>query len=192
MIWVLARACTDASAWQREDGRDELNISVNVSTRQLQRDDIVEQVEQALVSSGLDPATLTLEITESAVLDNDDALVDRLHALKSLGVRLAVDDFGTGYSSLSYLRRLPLDVVKVDRSFISPLEDAGSSRALVATIIELAHTLELQTVAEGVEQADQVDVLRQLGLRDLLRASSSRDRLIQSRFCRSYAREHYL
>jgi predicted signal transduction protein with EAL and GGDEF domain len=146
--WVLARACTDASAWQREDGCDELNISVNVSTRQLQRDDIVEQVEQALASSGLDPSTLTLEITESAVLDNDDALVDRLHAVKSLGVRLAVDDFGTGYSSLSYLRRLPLDVVKVDRSFISPLEDAGSSRALVATIIELAHTLELQTVAE--------------------------------------------
>lgn len=161
--WILARACADVRTWQREGGRDQLCISVNVSTKQLQRDDIITQVDHALRSSGLDPASLTLEITETAVLDNDDALVDRLNALKALGVRLAVDDFGTGYSSLSYLRRLPVDVVKVDRSFISPLDDAGSGRALVATIIELARALDLQTVAEGVEQTDQVEILRELG-----------------------------
>ena len=161
--WVLARACADVRTWQREDGRGQLCLSVNVSTKQLQRDDIITQVDHALRSSGLDPASLTLEITETAVLDNDDALVDRLNALKALGVRLAVDDFGTGYSSLSYLRRLPVDVVKVDRSFISPLDDAGSGRALVATIIELARALDLQTVAEGVEQTDQVEILRELG-----------------------------
>ena len=120
-------------------------------------------VRRILAESGLAPPTLTLEITESVLIQDVDATVGTLQALKALGVRLAIDDFGTGYSSLSYLRQFPIDILKIDRSFISSLDGSNDSMALVRSILNLSSTLRLETVAEGIEEPDQRDVLRGLG-----------------------------
>jgi EAL domain-containing protein (putative c-di-GMP-specific phosphodiesterase class I) len=137
-------------------------MAVNISPRQLAEDDIVAVVEQALQASGLAPHLLTLEVTEGVLVRDVDAVVEKLGALRALGVRVAIDDFGTGYSSLSYLRRLPADIVKIDRSFVQDLGDGGQSTTLVASIVELARSLGLQVVAEGVERPAQHALLRRL------------------------------
>ncbi|GAA0813775.1 putative bifunctional diguanylate cyclase/phosphodiesterase [Spirilliplanes yamanashiensis] len=155
--WVLREACTQAAAWNRRRPAHlpPLTVSVNLSARQLDRPDLPATVASALADAGLDPAGLTLELTESLLIGNTDATVRRLHDLKRLGVRLAVDDFGTGYSSLAYLRSFPVDVIKIDKSFVDELGHGPAASALTMAIVQLGQSLHLTTVAEGVEQAAQ-------------------------------------
>ena len=159
---VLMQACRDVAGWQASLDRADLGLHVNVSPRQVQDDRLVGDVAAALRTSGLPAATLTLEITENLLLGDVDDARRRLEALKALGIRLAVDDFGTGYSSLSYLQRFPIDVLKIDRSFVERLGREDDAEALVRSILEIARTLHLATVAEGVERADQSEVLAAL------------------------------
>ena len=159
--FVLRRACHAAATWRLGDGREISHIAVNVSARQLRGESLVNDVTSALHDSGLAPHKLVIEITESMLLEDLPGTIERLDALHALGVRIAIDDFGTGYSSLSRLGQLPVDVLKVDRSFTMALDEAGA-RTLVPAILELARTLGLATVAEGVETAEQG--LRLIGL----------------------------
>jgi|HubBroStandDraft_2_1064218.scaffolds.fasta_scaffold00392_4 diguanylate cyclase (GGDEF)-like protein len=159
--WVLEQACAQSVAWQRRG--HPLNISVNVSARQLERSEFVEEVHGALTGSGIDPATLTLEITETALMRNPDATAGLLAELKALGVRIAVDDFGTGYSSLAYLRQFPVDSLKIDRTFITGLALSSEAHALTHTLIQLGAALGLETLAEGVEHHSQVRELQREG-----------------------------
>jgi len=156
--WVLYEACGQMAEWHRLGSH--LGVSVNVSARQFDSDGIVDDVKHALRGSGLDPTSLTIEVTESAVMRDTTASIARLEAIKGLGVQVAIDDFGTGYSSLASLQRLPVDSLKIDRSFISALAETPESRALVRTIVQLGRDLGLTTLAEGVETAEQVDLLR--------------------------------
>jgi len=159
--WVLEQACAQAAIWHQQG--DLLNISVNVSARQLERAEFVDEVRSALAHTGLDPAMLTLEITETALMRNPDATARLLEELKALGVRIAVDDFGTGYSSLAYLRQFPVDSLKIDRTFITGLALSSEAHALVHTFIQLGKALGLQTLAEGVEWHSQVQELQSEG-----------------------------
>jgi EAL domain-containing protein (putative c-di-GMP-specific phosphodiesterase class I) len=159
--WVLREAARQAVVWSQEAGRP-IGMAVNLSPRQLADDDVVATVADVLTETGLPPAQLTLEVTESVLVQDVDRVVDRLRTLRTLGVRIAIDDFGTGYSSLSYLRRLPADTIKIDRSFVIDLAQDGASRTLVSSIIELARSLQLDVVAEGVEDAAQRSVLQSL------------------------------
>ena len=160
--WVLERSCVQMAAWNAQRPGAPLYLSVNLSPRQL-RSGIVDTVAGALERSGLDPRQLVLEVTESAFVD-DDADVEALHALRELGVRLAVDDFGTGYSSLNYLRRLPVDVVKIDRSFVRELSHGSDDEALVDAIVRLCRALGMLVIAEGVETPGEASVLAGLGV----------------------------
>ena len=129
-----------------------MRISVNLSVKQLQAESIVDDVRHALAVTGLSPGALVLEITETVMMADTDLAVERLRALKDLGVRLAIDDFGTGYSSLSYLSRFPVDILKMDRSFLT---SGQADSALAAAIVALGETLNLEVVAEGIERSDQ-------------------------------------
>ncbi|HYF46278.1 MAG TPA: GGDEF domain-containing phosphodiesterase, partial [Acidimicrobiales bacterium] len=160
--WVIAEACAQLGTWQ-QNGRPDLTMCVNVSARQLVDDAIVDVVEQALEDSGVEPSTLCLEITESVLMEEPDHYADRLARLKALGVALSVDDFGTGYSSLAYLQRLPADFLKIDKSFVDELGAGTNAASIVLTIIDLAHSLGLGVVAEGVETEVQAAVLTRLG-----------------------------
>ena len=162
---LLQRACEQATVWNRLPGlRAPIGISVNLSGRQLEEPLVVQHVQSALHSSGLDPARLTLEITESALVHNSDSMRERLFQLKELGIALAIDDFGTGYSSLSYIQQFPVDVLKIDRSFVEGLgRTGGTDAALARTIIALGASLQLRTVAEGIEVEAQRAILRELG-----------------------------
>jgi diguanylate cyclase (GGDEF)-like protein len=151
--WVLNEACAQLATWHRS-GRN-IEMSVNVSARQLQTDDFVDDVAAVLGLTGVSPASLTLEITESTIMDDIDATIERLRALKALGVRLAIDDFGTGYSSLAYLRQFPVDALKIDRSFIAAIAESAEAGALIHTLVHLGKTLGLSTLAEGIEDRDQ-------------------------------------
>jgi len=133
---------------------------VNVSGRQLDRDRIIDDVRDALTSSGLDPTVLTLEITETALMRNVDTTARRLHELKELGVQIAIDDFGTGYSSLAYLQRFPVDCLKIDRSFTNTITHSPEADAIIHTLVQLGKDLGLKTLAEGVETTGQIDQLR--------------------------------
>jgi len=159
--WVLHEACLQARRWQSEyPGAPPLTMAVNVSARQVQQAGLRDVVADALASSGLAPATLVLEITESLMMQDAELAIARLNELKQLGVRLAIDDFGTGYSSLSYLRRFPVDILKIDKSFVDGVNRYGKERELAQSIIELGQTLHLEIVAEGIEHADQLGWLR--------------------------------
>jgi EAL domain-containing protein (putative c-di-GMP-specific phosphodiesterase class I) len=131
-------------------------MSVNLSARQFQQPDLVEQVAVAIVEAGIEPASLRLELTESTAMQDVDAALNTLQALKDLGVRLAIDDFGTGYSSLSYLRRFPVDTLKADQSFLRGQEDAGVARAILQAIVALAHALDMEVTAEGIETVEHL------------------------------------
>jgi diguanylate cyclase (GGDEF)-like protein len=162
--WVLREACRQAKAWQeRRPATPSLTIAVNLSARQLQHPGIVDEVSAALAAVGLDPWSLVLEITETAIMEQLDAAITMLTELRRLGVRLALDDFGTGYSSLSYLQRLPVDILKIDRSFVAGVAGSTEDSALARAIITLGQTLGLEVVAEGVETAEQLAALRELG-----------------------------
>jgi diguanylate cyclase (GGDEF)-like protein len=156
--WVLEQACAQGAAWHHRG--HPLNISVNVSARQLERSQFVEEVRGALRTTGLDPRTLTLEITETVLMRKPDSTAQLLTELKALGIRIAVDDFGTGYSSLAYLRQFPVDSVKIDRTFINGLAVSSETHALTHTLIQLGKALGLETLAEGVEQHSQARQLQ--------------------------------
>lgn len=159
---VLKRACLQARAWSLGLERP-LTIAVNVSARQLQMPEIVPLVEQVLEESGLPPACLILEITESAIVERTGPMLDTLNSLKALGVKLAIDDFGTGYSSLAYLRAFPFDYLKIDRQFVSNVHEESGNGVIVSSMITLAHALNLRVIAEGAEQIEEVAHLRHLG-----------------------------
>jgi diguanylate cyclase (GGDEF)-like protein/PAS domain S-box-containing protein len=162
--WVLGQACTQARAWQRSHPQlTGVTMSVNVSGRQLDDPGLVNDVQAALADTGLEPATLVLEITESVLMRDAETTIDTLHQLKALGVRIAMDDFGTGYSSLAYLQRFPIDVLKIDRSFTAGLGGEARQAALADAVVKIGATLELQTVAEGIELDHQVGWLQALG-----------------------------
>jgi diguanylate cyclase (GGDEF)-like protein/PAS domain S-box-containing protein len=162
--WVLEDACRRVQQWRRGISAGEgLRVAVNISGRHLQQGDLIGDVRHALEVSGLDPESLLIELTESTMMHNSEANLVKLRELKSLGVRLAIDDFGTGYSSLSYLHRFPIDILKIDRSFVSRLTESSEGPKLARAVVMLGETLGLETVAEGVEVDDQVAHLLQLG-----------------------------
>ena len=138
-------------------------MSVNLSARQLQSPTIVAEVREALEETAIEPSSLTLEVTESAMMKNIELSVLRLRELRGLGVRIAIDDFGAGYSSLGYIRQFPVDILKVDKSFIDRIDEGEEELALAAAIIDMAKVLNLRPVAEGVERIEQLERLVQLG-----------------------------
>jgi EAL domain-containing protein (putative c-di-GMP-specific phosphodiesterase class I) len=162
--WVMVEACCQVRQWrERVAGGEGLRVAVNISGKHLQHADLVADVARALKVSGLEPGNLVIELTESTVMQNTEANLARLQELKALGVRLTIDDFGTGYSSLSYLHRFPIDILKIDRSFVSRLTEIGDRPELARAVVMLGDTLGLETVAEGIEQDDQVAALVKLG-----------------------------
>jgi EAL domain-containing protein (putative c-di-GMP-specific phosphodiesterase class I) len=159
--WVLRAACAQAKAWQ-DAGHGALRIAVNLSARQFGEPNLVASIADVLAQTGLAPSLLEIELTESLFMHDVAQAVELLHKLKALGLALSIDDFGTGYSSFSYLRKFPIDVLKIDRSFVSDIAD-GDEAAIVVSIIALAHNLKLRVIAEGVETAAQLDYLRRNG-----------------------------
>jgi diguanylate cyclase (GGDEF)-like protein/PAS domain S-box-containing protein len=161
---VLVEACIQGRHWQRLRPQDPpLTVSVNLSPRQVQADDLIPHIVEALTVSGLDPATLVLEITEGVMMHDTEAVIGRLASLKALGVKLALDDFGTGYSSFGYLQRLPIDVLKIDGTFIGMIETDDRQSTLAQAIVSLAQTMDLVAVAEGVETSAQAEMLGRMG-----------------------------
>lgn len=158
-LWVLRHTCTLLSSWPDAPYR----FAVNLSGRSLKQPDVVERIQQVLVETGTSPDRVEIEITESAAIDSLKMASATLDRLRVMGLRLSLDDFGTGYSSLSYLHRLPIDTVKIDKSFIDRIGDASSDHEIVRTVIDLAHRLRLDVIAEGVEKQEQFEALRELG-----------------------------
>ncbi len=150
--WVLAQACREVRIWQARlpEGR-QVRVGVNVSAVQLSKSDICADVQKALSLSEIDPGCLVIELTESVLMQNSEDVLATLTQLKKLGVRIAIDDFGTGYSSLSYLHRFPIDILKIDRSFVEQLGSIDDGAGLARSIITLGGTLGLEVVAEGIE-----------------------------------------
>src|SRR5437588_247771 len=140
-----------------------MGMSVNVSASQLARDGFATDVRLSLFESGLDPANLTLEVTETTVMRDVSLACERLEEVKALGVGIAIDDFGTGYASLSHLQRMPADVLKVDRSFVAALEDGGQSHELLEAILGVAQALSLSVIAEGIETVEQLRTIQDMG-----------------------------
>jgi diguanylate cyclase (GGDEF)-like protein/PAS domain S-box-containing protein len=162
--WVLGRACREMHAWRSSvAGGAGLRLAVNISARHLEHGDLAQDVAQVLKESGIEPGNLVIELTESTIMHNTEANLARLLQLKALGVRLAIDDFGTGYSSLSYLHRFPIDILKIDRSFVGRLINSSNGPELARAVITLGETLGLDTVAEGIELEPQVEALLNLG-----------------------------
>jgi diguanylate cyclase (GGDEF)-like protein len=159
--WVLRTACAQNKRWQ-EEGWPSMRVSVNLSARQFQQLQLVEIIAEILLETGLAPEQLELELTESAIMKNAEIAIETLRRIKKSGVQIAIDDFGTGYSSLSYLKRLPIDVLKIDRSFVCESTTAPDDAAIVMAIIGLAHNLNLKVIAEGVETEEQLAFLRLL------------------------------
>ncbi|MFP4683345.1 MAG: putative bifunctional diguanylate cyclase/phosphodiesterase, partial [Ectothiorhodospira sp.] len=162
-LWVLDRACAQLAAWAKDPDRRGMRLAVNVSARQFRSQDFAQEVLSAIARHGTPPERLILELTESLLLEDVEAVITRMHTLKARGVGFALDDFGTGYSSLTYLKRLPLDVVKIDRSFVRDLLTDPNDAAIARTILALAGTLGLRVIAEGVETREQWIWLSQQG-----------------------------
>jgi diguanylate cyclase (GGDEF)-like protein len=156
--WVLQEACKQGAAW-RAAGYP-IGMAVNVSGRQLDTDDFIEEVREALEDSGLEPRALTIEITETTLMRNAEETARRLAAIKQIGVRIAIDDFGTGYSSLAHLQQFPVDALKIDRSFISRMTRGGEGETLIHTLVQLGKALSIETLAEGIEQLEELSLLR--------------------------------
>ncbi len=157
-VWVLREACQQMAVWHSRG--DTLNLSVNISARQLDDDRIVDHIRNALHSSGLQPSSLIIEVTEGALMRDENAAAHRMRAIKDLGVSVAVDDFGTGYASLAYLRQFPIDCIKIDKSFTSAIAASPESLTLIRTLVQLGKDLGLKTLAEGVETMGEMDILR--------------------------------
>ena len=156
--WVLKEACCQGAIW-REAGHP-IGMAVNVSARQLDTDEFVTDVRNALSESGLDAGALTLEITETTLMRNVAETSRRLTAIRELGVRIAIDDFGTGYSSLAHLQQFPVDALKIDRSFISRLTESSEGETLIHTLVQLGKSLSIETLAEGIEQQQELSLLQ--------------------------------
>ncbi len=163
--WVLHEVCAQAARWNAAapKGEPPLLVSVNLSARQLAHPDLVATVAEAVAQAGIPPSSLVLEITETVLMDDPELASTILHALRSLGVRLAIDDFGTGHSSLGYLKALPVDCLKIDRSFVAGLASDPDDRAIVAAVVHMGHALGLQVTAEGIETSEQLAQLERLG-----------------------------
>jgi len=161
--WVLDMACRQAGAWRAAGRR--IKVAVNVSARELEAGDLVERIGQLIAQYGFAPTDLEIELTESAVMANPQNVSGIFSRLRQLGVSVAVDDFGTGYSSLAYLRRLPIDILKIDRSFVMDADCNEEDAQIVKTILALGQALKLQVVAEGIETRGQADLLQSLGCR---------------------------
>ena len=161
--WVIREACRQAAQWHKIPGCEDISVSVNLSMRQLQDDQLINALTNAIAASGISANRLVLEITESMLAIDADQSAGILGQLKTIGVKLAIDDFGTGYSSLSYLKAFPVDAIKIDRSFINELHRSSTSSALVEAVVNLSRALGAYTVAEGIEYSDQAGILRKLG-----------------------------
>jgi EAL domain-containing protein (putative c-di-GMP-specific phosphodiesterase class I) len=162
--WVLEEACRQAKRWEEEHPlASPMTMEVNLSSKQLRRRELARTVEEALTRAGVEAHTLALDITETVLIGASEHNAQALEALKKMGIRLSLDDFGTGYSSLSYLKRLPVDRVKVDRSFVKGLGGNATDTAVVRMIIELCHTLGVEVLAEGVETSEQAALLKDMG-----------------------------
>ncbi|GAB2927094.1 putative bifunctional diguanylate cyclase/phosphodiesterase [Rheinheimera gaetbuli] len=161
-FWVLQSSCQQVSRWLQA-GLPAFRLAVNVSAQQFAKDTMLQQLTQVLQDSGLSPQLLELEVTESALMTDEARVIDTMHQIRALGVRLAIDDFGTGYSSLSYLKRLPLDVLKIDKRFIEHIPAEQDDKQIASAIIALAHTMNFKVLAEGVETAEQLQFLQQQG-----------------------------
>jgi EAL domain-containing protein (putative c-di-GMP-specific phosphodiesterase class I) len=159
-LWVLLQACGDVRALQEATGRGDLYVSVNVSTKQLHDRTFPDAVADVLAQTGLPARALVLELTESLLVHDRDAIITQLRRLKDLGLRLAVDDFGTGYSVLSYLQEFPVDVLKIDKSFVDDIHRQPDKAKLVEGIVGLSESLRLEVVAEGIELDEQAERLR--------------------------------
>jgi EAL domain-containing protein (putative c-di-GMP-specific phosphodiesterase class I) len=157
--WVLRTACAQARSWQQA-GCGDLRIAVNVSARQFQDKNLLDTVVQILSETGLDSTCLGLELTESSIMQNAESAVKTMTELREMGVKISIDDFGTGYSSLGYLKRLPIDLVKLDRSFVNGATTDPDDAALVMAIVTLSHNLRLKVIAEGVETEEHLRFLR--------------------------------
>lgn len=164
--WVVLDACQQIKRWL-DAGLTNFSVAVNISARQFQNPEFVASLEEILQKTNIPPKYLELEITESLIMQDVTLVIDTLHAVKKLGLGLAIDDFGTGYSSLSYLTAFPVDKLKIDKSFVDDLEEKQESRAIVQTIIDLAHHLQLDVVAEGVETEAQFEMLRDYGCEEI-------------------------
>ena len=156
--WVLRQACQQARKW--DDAGHELEVSVNVAGRQLAQADFASKVGAALLTTGLDPARLCLEVTESSLVDDTEALIEKMEHVVRLGPTFSIDDFGTGYSSLRYLRKMPIKQLKIDRVFVTDIVENDNDAALVHLIIGMARSLNLEVVAEGIETEEQALFLR--------------------------------
>jgi diguanylate cyclase (GGDEF)-like protein len=160
--WVLREACRQMKAWQDQLGLPQLEIGVNLSSKQFQLPGLVAQVASVLSETGLSPRSLRLEVTESLLMSREPHIADTMTELRAMGVRIDLDDFGTGYSSLSYLHQFPIDTLKIDRSFIQRMGETEDGLQIVNTILSLARSLDMEVVAEGVETEQQLQTLRQL------------------------------
>ncbi|MEK6538720.1 MAG: EAL domain-containing protein, partial [Nitrospirota bacterium] len=164
--WVFRTACGDGKHLM-DMGYPNLHISANLSARQFAQENLVELIKGILDETGLDPMHFELELTESILMKDEEKLIKKLCAIKDTGVRLSIDDFGTGYSSLSYLKRFPIDVIKIDRSFVMEITSNPDGAAIVQTILAMAHTLKLRVVAEGVEKLEELIFLREHGCEEM-------------------------
>jgi diguanylate cyclase (GGDEF)-like protein len=160
-LHVLKSACQQLKTWEKDPGKNHLHLAVNISARQFQQADFVEQITGLFESAEINPARMTLEITESMVLGNVHETIKKMHALKEKGVKFAMDDFGTGHSSLSSLKRLPLDQIKIDQSFVHDIAENDDAAVIIQTIIAMGNNLGMEVIAEGVETAEQKDFLIQ-------------------------------
>ncbi|MBI1772670.1 MAG: EAL domain-containing protein, partial [Burkholderiales bacterium] len=160
--WVLAEACRQQVSWKKS-GMADLKIAINMSPRQFRQEDLSDRVAAIFTEAGADPSNVTLELTESMVMQDVNSTLVALRALKKLGVSISLDDFGTGYSSLSYLRRFPIDELKIDKSFINDIHENPDDAAIASAIIAMALSLSLSVVAEGVEKKEQAELLRKMG-----------------------------
>jgi EAL domain-containing protein (putative c-di-GMP-specific phosphodiesterase class I) len=160
--WVLDQVCQQMRRWD-DEGLPPIRVSVNLSGKEFAQQEIVERIAAQLCHSALDCGRIELEITETYLMENTADSLTKLHALRAMGFRLAVDDFGTGYSSLAYLKRFPIHTLKIDQSFVLHIHDSTEDREIVRTIVALAHALNLDTVAEGVENVAQLERVREMG-----------------------------
>ncbi|MBT3056051.1 MAG: EAL domain-containing protein [Candidatus Thiodiazotropha sp. (ex Codakia orbicularis)] len=163
--WVLATSLEQLRIWQHDvpEAKGLDTVSVNVSSRQFHEQDFIEKVERAVVQSGIDPRCVELEVTEGLLLEDIEDTVRKMTRLRDFGLRFAIDDFGTGYSSLAYLKRLPLNRLKIDQSFVRDVYKDPQDAAIVSTIIAMARNLNLDVIAEGVESPSEVEFLHQAG-----------------------------
>jgi EAL domain-containing protein (putative c-di-GMP-specific phosphodiesterase class I) len=161
-LWTLREVCTRAKAWT-DSGLQRMPVAVNLSAIQFSQEQLVPQLAEIIKSTGIDPDILELEITESMVMHDPEQAVKLMQNLRAMGVRLTIDDFGTGYSSLGYLKRFPINSLKVDRSFVRDLPHSVDDVAITRAVIAMAHSLQMNVIAEGVELKEQFDALRKEG-----------------------------